>query len=189
MLVRYADDFVVLCRSREQAEVALARAGGILAGLGLELHPAKTKVVDLGEGHEGLDFLGCHFRARVSGRLLECGIHRYYLQRWPSVQAQKRSREKVRAKTGRDRCHADVRDVVADIDPILRGWGDCFRTGNAASVFDSMDRYVVDRLRGLLVKRYGRNLRAGRSRAWTRDWFEAHGLHRLRGTVRYPGAA
>ena len=63
-LVRYADDGVVLCRSAAQAEHALAAVGEILASLGLRLHPDKTKVVDLREGHEGLDFLGCHFRAR-----------------------------------------------------------------------------------------------------------------------------
>jgi len=63
-LVRYADDFVVLCRSREQAEAALARAGEILGGLGLQLHPGKTKVVDLREGREGFDFLG-HADLRV----------------------------------------------------------------------------------------------------------------------------
>jgi RNA-directed DNA polymerase len=79
--------------------------------------------------------------------------------------------------------------IIAEINPILRGWGNYFRTGNAATVFNKLDGYVVSRLRGLLVKRYGRNLRAGRSRAWTRDWFEAQGLYRLRGTVRYPGAA
>ncbi|MEX1172836.1 MAG: group II intron reverse transcriptase/maturase, partial [Chloroflexota bacterium] len=101
VLVRYADDFVVLARSRPQAEAALARAGAILTELGLELHPDKTKVVDLGDGREGFDFLGCHFHARVSGRLLERGIRRYYLQRWPSQRAQKRLREKIRAKTGR----------------------------------------------------------------------------------------
>jgi RNA-directed DNA polymerase len=189
VLVRYADDFVVLCRSADQATAALARAGAILTELGLELHPDKTKVVALGDGRQGFDFLGCHFHARVSGRLLERGIRRYYLQRWPSVRAQKRLREKVRAKTGRSRCHADIREVIAEINPILRGWGTYFRTGNAARVFNAMDGYVLDRLRGLLVKRYGRHLRAGRSRAWTRDWFEAHGLYRLRGTVRYPGAA
>ena len=104
------------------------------------------------------------------------------------MRAQKRLREKVRAKTGRRRCHADIREVVAEINPILRGWGNYFRTGNAARVFNAMDGYVLDRLRGLLVKRYGRHLRAGRSRAWTRDWFEAHGLYRLRVTIRYPGA-
>ena len=189
VLVRYADDFVVLARSRGQAEAALARAGLVLSELRLELHPDKTKVVDLGEGRAGFDFLGCHFHARVSGRLLERGVRRYYLQRWPSQRAQKRLREKVRAATGRSRCHADIRETIAVINPILRGWGSYFRTGNAAAVFNKLDRYVVDRLRGLIVKRYGRNLRAGRSSAWTRLWFEGHGLYRLRGTVRYPGAA
>ena len=59
--------------------------GEILASLGLRLHPDKTKVVDLREGREGLDFLGCHFRARMSGRLWEQKrIVRYYLHRWPS---------------------------------------------------------------------------------------------------------
>ncbi|MEK6687123.1 MAG: reverse transcriptase domain-containing protein, partial [Gemmatimonadota bacterium] len=189
VLVRYADDFVVLCRSAGQAEAALVRAGAILAELGLALHPDKTKVVDTGDGREGFDFLGCHFHARVSGRLLERGIRRYYLQRWPSQRAQKRLREKIKAKTGRNRCHADIREVIAEINPILRGWGTYFRTGNAAIVFNKLDGYVVSRLRGLLVKRYGRNLTAGRSRAWTRLWFEDLGLSRLRGTVRYPEAA
>lgn len=189
VLVRYADDFVVLCRTRGQAEAALVRAGAILTELGLELHPDKTKVVDLGEGREGFDFLGCHFHARVSGRLLERGIRRYYLQRWPSQRAQKRLREKLRARTGRNRCHADIREIIAEINPILRGWGSYFRTGNAAIVFNKLDGYVVGRLRGLLVKRYGRNLAAGRSRAWMRPWFENLGLYRLRGTVRYPEAA
>ena len=189
VLVRYADDFVVLARSRGQAAGALARAGAILTELGLELHPDKTKVVDLGDGRAGFDFLGCHFHARLSGRLLERGIRRYYLQRWPSQRAQKRLREKIKARTGRNHCHADIRETIAAINPILRGWGTYFRTGNAARVFNALDGYVVDRLRGLLVKRQGRHLAPGQSRTWTREWLEGHGLHRLRGTVRYPGAA
>ena len=102
-LVRYADDGVVLCRSAAQAEAALAAVGEILTGLGLRLHPDKTRVVDLREGREGLDFLGCHFRARMSGRLWEQrGIVRYYLHRWPSQRAMKRLRDKVRVRTGRN---------------------------------------------------------------------------------------
>ena len=65
--MRYADDGVVLCRSEAQAQAALDAVEDILGGLGLRLHPGKTKVVDLREGREGLDFLGCHFRARMSG--------------------------------------------------------------------------------------------------------------------------
>jgi RNA-directed DNA polymerase len=164
--------------------------GEILAGLGLELHSEKTKVVDLRQGRQGFDFLGWHFRARVSGRLLERGIRRYYLHRWPSQRAMKRIREKLKAKTGRNRVGIkDVRELIAEINPILRGWGNYFRTGNAADKFRAIDRYVAWRLKRLLIKRRGRNLRAGEAAAWTEDWLVGLGLHRLRGTIRYPGAA
>ncbi len=189
-LVRYADDGVVLCRTAEQAEHALTAVGEILASLGLRLHPDKTKVVDLRAGREGLDFLGCHFRARMSGRLWEQRrIVRYYLHRWPSQQAMARVRAKVRARTSRARVGIDIRDVIADLNPILRGWGNYFRTGNAADKFIQIDRFVAWRLKRLLIKKRGRNLRAGQVDQWTRKWFEEHGLHRLSGTIRYPKAA
>jgi RNA-directed DNA polymerase len=181
-LVRYADDGVVLCRSAAQAEHALAVLGEILASLGLRLHPEKTKVVDLREGGEGLDFLGCHFRARMSGRLWEQKrIVRYYLHRWPSQAAMARVRARVRDLTGRNRVGIDIRDVVAALNPILRGWGNYFRTGNAADKFRQIDQYVVWRLFRLMVKKRGRNLRAGQAGQWTEEWFNGHGLHRLRG--------
>lgn len=189
-LVRYADDGVVLCRSAAQAEHALAVVGEILASLGLRLHPDKTKVVDLRDGREGLDFLGCHFRARMSGRLWEQRrIVRYYLHRWPSQRAMVRLRDKVRERTGRIRVGTDIRVVIAGLNPILRGWGNYFRTGNAADKFRQIDWYVTWRLFRLMVKKRGRNLRAGQADQWTEKWFNGHGLHRLRGTIRYPKAA
>ncbi len=189
-LVRYADDWVALCRSEREAQAALRAAGEILADLGLELHPDKTKVVDLTDGREGFDFLGCHFHARVSGRLLERGIRRYYLQRWPSQRAMKRIRAKIKAKTGRNRVGIkDIRVIIAELNPILRGWGNYFRTGNPHQKFVEIDRYVAWRLKRLLVKRKGRNLRAGEADRWTANWLVGLGLHRLRGTVRYPGTA
>lgn len=189
-LVRYADDGVVLCRTAEQAEHALAAVGEILASLGLRLHPDKTKVVDLRAGCEGLDFLGCHFRARMSGRLWEQKrIVRYYLHRWPSQTAMARLRAKVCDRTGGNRVGLDIRDVIADLNPILRGWGNYFRTGNAAKKFRQIDRYVRWRLFRLMVQKRGRNLRAGQADQWTEEWFNGHGLHRLRGTIRYPKAA
>src|SRR5690625_3676774 len=189
-LVRYADDGVVLCRSAAQAEHALAVVGEILASLGLRLHPDRTKVVDLRDGREGLDFLGCHFRARMSGRLWEQKrIVRYYLHRWPSQRAMARLREKVRDRTGRNRVGTDIRIVIAELNPILRGWGNYFRTGNAADKFRQIDWYVTMRLFRLMVKKRGRNLRAGQTDQWTEEWFNGHGLHRLRGTIRYPKAA
>ena len=190
-LVRYADDWLVLCRTEREAQAALEAARAILAELGLVLHPDKTRIVDLREGREGFDFLGCHFRARVSGRLLERGIRRYYLHRWPGKRAMKRIRATVKALTDRRRRAGmtDVRDVIADLNPVLRGWGNYFRTGNAADKFVQIDRHVAWRLKRLLVKRKGRNLRAGEAEHWTPEWLWGLGLHRLMGTIRYPGTA
>ena len=190
LLVRYADDFVILTRTPERAESALVGARDILASMGLELHPDKTRVVDLREGREGFDFLGCHFRARMSGRLWEQKrIIRYYLHRWPSQAAMKRLREKVRDRTGANRKGTRIEWIIEDLNPVLRGWGNYFRTGNAATKFVQVDDYVYRRLRRLQVKKRGRNLRAGQADQWTSAWFHDHGLHRLSGTIRYPKAA
>jgi RNA-directed DNA polymerase len=189
-LVRYADDFVVLCRSEAEARAAEAKAREVLAELRLELHPDKTKVVDLNEGREGFDFLGWHFRAKASGRLMERGIRRYYLHRWPSVRSMKRIRQKVKDRTGRNRTGvSDIREVIADLNPLLRGWGSYFRSGNSAVKFNQIDHYVWRRLYRLMRKRYGRNLRPLQWETWTRTWFWDLGLHRLRGTIRYPEVA
>ncbi len=189
-LVRYADDFVVLCRTEAEARAAEAKAREVLAELRLELHPDKTKVVDLREGREGFDFLGWHFRAKASGKLMERGIRRYYLHRWPSARSMKRIREKIKARTGRNRTGvADIREVIADLNPLLRGWGSYFRSGNSAVKFNQIDSYAWRRLRGLMRKRYGRNLRAGQLETWESAWFWGLGLHRLRGTIRYPEVA
>jgi RNA-directed DNA polymerase len=189
-VVRYADDFVVLCRSRSQAEEARRRATAILGDLGLTLHPDKTRVVDLREGKEGFDFLGCHFRARMSGKLWEQKrIIRYYLHRWPSVRSMKRARAKVKALTARSQVGQELKAVIARLNQFLRGWANYFRTGNAASKFITLDRYVAWRLHRLLVKKRGRNLRAGQADKWTRTWFHDQGLHKLMGTIRYPKAA
>jgi hypothetical protein len=189
-LVRYADDFVVMCRTKPQVEEARRRVGLVLARLGLELHPEKTRTVDLSRGGEGFDFLGCHLRKHMSGRIWERRRQRvYFLHRWPSQRAMTRVRDRIRGITPMQRAHDDLRGVIAELNGVLRGWGEYFRTGNATRQFLAIDRYVVDRLRGLLVKRAGSRLRPDRVAHWERDFFEALGLHRLRGTVRYPGVA
>jgi len=188
-LVRYADDFVVLCSTRSEAEQAGHLAREVLGELGLELHPDKTRVVNLREGKEGFDFLGCHLHARVSGRLLEQGVRKYYLHRWPSQRSMKRARQRIKFLTGRNRAGSELQDVISDLNLFLRGWGNYFRTGNAAKKFVDIDRHVAWRLRRLLVKKRGRNLRAGQAERWTPAWFHDQGLHRLGGTIRYPKAA
>ena len=189
-LVRYADDFVVLCGNASDCEEAQARIGHVLGRLGLKLHPQKTQRVVLTGGREGFDFLGCHLRKRMSGRLWEQKrLRRYYLHRWPSQRAMKRVRARVRELTPMRRCHQDMRGVIAELNPVLRGWGQYFRSGNAANKFRDVDAYVGRRLKGLRLKRAGRNLRAGKAQQWDRECFEKLGLYRLRGTIRYPGQA
>jgi group II intron reverse transcriptase/maturase len=186
-LVRYADDFVVMCRTRRDCEQAEQRIRTILERLGLELHPDKTRRVELFDGKEGFDFLGCHLHKRMSGRIWEKERRRlYFLQRWPSRRAMKRVRQRVKELTPKSQCHADIRSVIARLNPVLRGWGNYFRTGNAATQFTQIDRYVCDRLRTLRVKRKGRHLAPGEAAGWTREYFEHLGLIRLRGSTKYP---
>jgi RNA-directed DNA polymerase len=118
-------------------------------------------------------------------------LHRrvYYLQRWPSPRAMRRIRQRVKAGTPRTACHRATRATIAHLNPVLRGWGAYFRTGNAASKFGQVDDYVAWRLKRLLMQRHGRNLRPGQAAQWTPDFFHGLGLHRLRGTIRYPEAA
>jgi RNA-directed DNA polymerase len=190
VLVRYADDFVVMCDTKAACEQAEQRVREIFARLGLELHPEKTRRVDLSRGTAGFDFLGCHLRKRMSGRIWARRHQRvYYLQRWPSQRAMQRLRQRVKAVTTRAGCHRDLRETLAQLNPMLRGWGGYFRTGNAAIKFGQVDDYVNWRLQRLLMKRHGRQLRPGQAAQWTPDFFHALGLHRLRGTIRYPEAA
>ncbi|MHB8329253.1 MAG: group II intron maturase-specific domain-containing protein [Acidimicrobiales bacterium] len=166
------------------------RAEALLGDLGLELHPDKTRVVDLREGEEGFDFLGCHLHARMSGKLWEQRrIVRYYLHRWPSQRSMKRARQRIKALTDRSQVGQQLPDVIGRLNPFLRGWANYFRTGNAGNKLVEVDRYVAWRLKRLLIKKRGRNLRAGQSANWTRTWFHDQGLHQLMGTIRYPKAA
>ena len=184
-LVRYADDAVVLCRTKADAEESLRRLGLIMERLGLKLHPDKTRIVELGLGQQGFVFLGCYLRI-----VLSHFKRREYLFRWPSPRAMNRIRDRIRQLTGRRRWAGlqDIRQVVEVLNNTLRGWGNYFRTGNASLKFQQVDRYVNQRLVRLL-----RHVRGWERRPFSlRDWSPARfatefGLHRLVGTIRYPG--
>jgi group II intron reverse transcriptase/maturase len=186
-LVRYCDDFVVLCRTRSQANEAMRRLEIIMDRLRLKLHPEKTRIVELGLDGGGVDFLGCHLRivrSAFKGRT--------YLFRWPSQKAMKRVRARIRELT--DRRHQggmkDIREVIRDLNPVLRGWGNYFRTGNASLRFQQIDLYTRRRLIRLMAKRGGDRRKPFRAREWPHERFvKDHGLYRLLGTIRYPGGA
>ena len=182
-LVRYADDLVVMCRTEAAAKEALRRLGLIMERLGLELHPDKTKLVDLTTGKEGFEFLGCRIRKR---RSVLRAPRRHYMQRWPSPKAMKSLRRRVHELTGASRSGvSDIREIIASLNPLLRGWGSYFRTGNAEREFNRMDGYVYERLRRWHWRRGGQRARH-RHAAWPPERYHEMGLYRLRGTVRYP---
>ena len=184
-LVRYCDDFVVLCRRRSQAQEALRCLGDILGRLRLRLHPSKTRMVELGLGKDGFEFLGCYLRIMRSHF-----TRKRYLFRWPSPRAMNAVRARVRDLTDRRRRAGmkDIREVIRDLNPVLRGWGNYFRTGNASLKFRQVDCYVRTRLVRLLARRGGRRRKGFRWSEWPHERFvDDHGLYRLLGTIRYPG--
>jgi RNA-directed DNA polymerase len=187
-LVRYADDFVVLCRHEAAAQEARWRVEWILTHkLRLELHPEKTRQVDLRHGRGSFDFLGCTLRKK---RSILRNPRLSFLQRWPSPRAMKRIRARVHELTGRSTYgQKDVRAVIARLNPVLRGWANYFRTGNADAKFNQVDHYVHRSVVRWMQKRGGQRPGTVRFGDWPFERLFAMGLVRLRTSVRYPAQA
>lgn len=159
-MIRYADDMVVLCRSREEAEAALELLGEWVKAHGLTLHPEKTRVVDASQ-RGGFDFLGYHF---------ERGM------RWASGRSVKQFRAAIRTKTRRTNGHS-LATIVAEVNPIVRGWFGYFKHSHRTT-FRPLDQWVRMRLRSILRRRHGRK---GRGRGldhqrWPNAFFAEQGL-------------
>src|SRR5579862_4376951 len=183
-LIRYADDFVAMCRSESQAREALRRIGLVMERLGLKLHPDKTRMVDLRRGKDSFEFLGCTIRKR---RSIQRNPRWHFMQRWPSPKATKKLRDRVRELTSKRHSGQDVKQIIAELTPVLRGWGNYFRTGNADREFNKMDYFVVKSLRRWQYRRGGQ--RPTKRPKFTWDQLYGMGLHRLMGTVQYPTQA
>jgi group II intron reverse transcriptase/maturase len=138
-LIRFADDFVILCRTRQDAETALQKVKQIMIILKLTLHPTKTHVVDMGQ--DGFDFLGFHFhkkKSKKSGKLLP------YI--WPSQKAMIAVRSKIHFITERMRLSNTLPEVIKFLNRVIRGWRNYFRIGNCTLKFQQLDRFVRYRL-------------------------------------------
>jgi RNA-directed DNA polymerase len=163
-MVRYADDFVVMCRSQEDATAALAVVQQWTVSAGLTLHPTKTRLVD--EREHGFDFLGYHFQAG---------------KRWPRSKSRKKLRDTIRAKTKRTSGHS-MTQIIADVNRTLRGWFEYFKHSYRPT-FRMEDGFIRRRLRSILRKR---SCRKGSAKAngadqtrWTNAYFVALGLFSL----------
>ena len=178
-LVKYADDLVILCATRTQAEEARGLVAAVLDGLGLRLHPEKTRIAHLVRGAEGFTFLGFEHRMRESWR--QPG--RWYLHKWPSRRAMASIRGKIRARTERRYASLPLEWAVEDLNRVLRGWGNYFRYGNSGQKFDQIDCYVNERLAILASAKHGLTGRHWRDR-FDYEWSTQLGIYRLGGTVK-----
>ena len=184
ILIRYADDYVAMCRTESAAKEALRRIGWVMNRLGLTLHPAKTGLVDLRRGKESFVFLGCTIRKK---RSVQRSPRNHFTQRWPSPKATKKLRDRVREITSKRQSGKEVKQLIVELTPVLRGWGNYFRTGNADREFNKMDSFVVRSLRRWQRRRGGQ--RSTKRPPFPSDLLYGMGLHRLLGTVQYPAQA
>jgi RNA-directed DNA polymerase len=160
VLVRFADDVLVMCKSREQADAALQRLRDLLAELGLRPKEAKTRIVQLQVGGGGFDFLGFHHRL-VRSRSRDGRRPVTFLARWPADKAMQHARDRVRELTHRRRLRLPVSEVVQDINTFLRGWTGYFRYGHSAERFSKIRQYVRTRIALFISKRHRRSRHYG----------------------------
>lgn len=180
ILVRYADDFVILFRSASEARKGIEMVKQKLAELDLELNEKKSKLVDTRSGKRGFDFLGFYHR-----RIKSPKYKKYFVQKWPSSKSMNSIRSAIRQRIGsRSILYWDIKDVVAVLNPLLRGWMNYFRFGNSSRRFAAVDMYVHERMALWWSKKHQK-----RGRGWTTNYTLADhvhsGIQRLSGTVEY----
>ena len=162
VLVRFADDVLVMCATRQQAEDALGRLRVLLADLGLEPKEAKTRIVHLADDGRGFDFLGFgHKWVRSRGVRGRRGVA--FLARWPSNKAMRRARDRIRELTVRSRLRLSIETVVGDINVFLRGWAQYFRYGHSTIRLNKIRNYALERLMLFIGKRHKRGRSFGMS--------------------------
>jgi len=162
-MVRYADDFVILCRSQAEAEEALEVVRQWAANAGLQLHPVKTRIMDATQ-EGGFDFLGYHFERSM---------------KWPRKKSLKKFKDTVRAKTKRTNGHS-LQTIIEDVNRSVKGWFEYFKHSHRTT-YAPLDSWLRMRLRSILRKRHGRRGRGrgGDHQRWPNAFFSEHGLFSL----------
>ena len=179
-----ATHLVILCRTESDAKQAYTWLQRTAQALHLKVHPDKSRVLHVGDGAEGFDFLGFHHRMVRSWK-----TGRLFCHRWPSRRAMASVRAKVKKITAPpDRLKWPMDALIKELNPVLRGWGNYFRWGNSTRKFTQVDSYVRERLALYDSKKRGKS-----GRRWatlhTYASFKDIGLHQLSGSVRYGSAA
>jgi len=162
-MVRYADDFVILCQTAEDAAKALELVKQWVSDNGLTLHPDKTRIVD--SRTESFDFLGYTFQGR---------------EHWPRKKAVQKMRDTIRAKTVRQNGRS-IQCVIADVNKTVRGWFAYFKHGTKPRLYRDQDGWIRMRLRSILRCRdHRRGHGRGRDhQLWPNAYFAKRGLYSL----------
>jgi RNA-directed DNA polymerase len=174
-VIRFADDLVVLCRNRGEAEEALEVLTNWTREAGLTLHPDKTQIVDMNTNGAHFDFLGYRFKRTRLGKL----------NWWSRPKSMQKLKDRLRVETRRANGRS-LDEIISRINPKLRGWFEYFKHAHHTT-FADVDRWVRMRLRSILRKRRG--LR-GRGRGadhhrWPNAYFAEHGLFSTVATYAY----
>jgi len=158
-LVRYADDFVIICATEREAREALHRVEQIMTRLKLTLHPSKTRIVNM--KREGFDFLGFHFHKHKSKN-----TQKLVPYMCPSQKAMKSVRKKMHDSTDRKWLSKKPQEIIESLNPVIRGWRNYFRCGNSTWKFNQLDQYLWYRF-----QRWAR-LRIGSRGHWSESAFK-----------------
>lgn len=177
--IRYADDAVILCRNETDARQAYAWLQTTAQRLRLRTHPDKTRMVYVGDGREGFEFLGFHHHMVVSRR-----YGRRYCHVWPGRRAMSSVRSKLKAITApRGRLLQPIDELICELNRVLRGWWNYFHTGNGSRrKFIQVDRYVHERL-ALFDSKKRRKSGRGWGHRHTTAWFKRLGVFPLYGSL------
>jgi RNA-directed DNA polymerase len=163
-MIRYADDIVIMCQSKEEAEAALGKVKDETQKRGLTVHPEKTQIVDVSEAGKGFDFLGYHFERKT---------------RWPRKKSLKSFKDRIRQKTLRSSGQS-MGMIIADVNGTLRGWFEYFKHSNKWT-FSRLDGWIRRRLRSILRRRKKlKGISRGRDhQRWPNPYFRELGVFSL----------
>jgi group II intron reverse transcriptase/maturase len=154
-LTRYADDWVVTCKSRSEAISALARARRILEKLGVTLHPGKTRIVHV---RQGFEFLGYKIKRgsqklKLAPERIRSGVVQGDLYAYPREKSIRHFIEQIRKRTQR-KVPVGTRDLIGDLNPVIRGWGNYYSKAHVRKLFNRLDRWIVRRIWSQRFKRW-----------------------------------
>lgn len=169
-LIRYADDWVIICQTKQSAVKALWIAKNIMNRLKLKLHPQKTRIVNMNRG--GFDFLGFHIhkvKAVRTGKIVPL--------MWPSPKSMKAVRCHIRELTRRSKAKATMEEIVEKLNPLIRGWRNYFWAGNPTAKLQQLDRYVKRRLWKQISTRFNNRGKSIYKRFIA--WYEKCGVERF----------